>query len=141
MRDNHRYGQGSWDAARGPTMKDLGHKINGSLIKLSTDHCLFLRGKPTDALCVVCLCVGQMKLEGRCLYCVACRGPWYCSTTCQRYHWSTEHRDTCVGYAAANFVKQLKLPDHCAALILRFARQRDAPSASSILTSTGANNE
>ena len=26
---------------RGPTMKDLGHKMNGSLLKLSTDHCLF----------------------------------------------------------------------------------------------------
>ena len=91
----------------------------------------FLRGMPADALCVVCLGVGQMNPEGRCRYCVACRGPWYCSTTCQRYHWSTEHRDTCVGYAAANFVKQLKLPDHCAALILRFARQRDAPSAAS----------
>ena len=89
----------------------------------------FLRGMPTDALCVVCLGVGQMKREGRCLYCVACRGPWYCSTTCQRYHWSTEHRDTCVGKAAAKFVKKLKLPDHCAALILRFARPRDAPSA------------
>ena len=106
--------------------------MNGSLLKLPTDHCLFST-RNADWCFVRGVPWCRTDEAGRSLPILRCMSrAWYCSTTCQRYHWSTEHRDTCVGYAVANFVKQLKLPDLCAALILWFAWQRDAPSAASL---------
>ena len=86
---------------------------------------------PTTALCVVCLGVGPVSRGGRCTYCLACRGPWYCSIACQRLHWVTEHRHSCPGYDLFRLINDLHvvdgevkvdLPKNCQALILRFAR-------------------
>ena len=57
---------------------------------------LSARGQmPVNALCTVCLGIGQFNSKGHCRYCVACRGPWYCSFACQRTHWGQGHRREC----------------------------------------------
>ena len=70
----------------------------------------------TGGLCCVCLEYADCK---RCL----CKGGWYCSIDCQKWHWRyapEPHRDCCPLYVFYRTLKKKKIPKDVQILIDRF---------------------
>ena len=85
-------------------------------------------------LCCLCFEEPEQRLRQKysvCKRCPLCKGPWYCSATCQVSDWS-EHKRFCSGYPSFAGVKEtikiareeyyIELPPNIQVLLIRFTR-------------------